>query len=142
MEEGGKEEEATRACGGAATFAQHRDVMLEVMPGDEAWTRLTGAVEGFDCLLGEQSSGEELRGQPFFLESPSAARPCPTSRALTGQAIGVKVSAIADIFPSVSQRVRMMSAAISCVRIDGLRGPLRVGPRAAGLPGRTALRRS
>jgi hypothetical protein len=44
--------------------------MLEVMPGDEAWTRLTGAVEGFDFLLGEKSSGEGLRGQPFFLDSP------------------------------------------------------------------------
>jgi hypothetical protein len=66
LEEVGNEEETTRACGREAPFEQRRDVMLEVMPGDEAWTRLTGAVEGFDFLLGEKSSGEGLRGQPFF----------------------------------------------------------------------------
>ena len=70
MEEVRNEEEAPRACGREATFEQRRDVMLEVMPGDEAWTRLTGAVEDFDFLLGEKSSGEGLRGQPFFLDSP------------------------------------------------------------------------
>jgi len=70
LEEVGNEEEATRACGREATFEQRRDVMLEVMPGDEAWTRLTGAVEGFDFLLGEKSSGEGLRYQPFFLDRP------------------------------------------------------------------------
>ena len=70
LEEGGNEAEATRACGREATFAQRRDVMLEGMLGDEASTRLPGAVEGCDFLVGEQASGEGLRGQPFFLESP------------------------------------------------------------------------
>jgi len=70
LEEVGNEEEATRAGGREATFAQRRDVVLEVMAGDEAWTRRTGTVEGFDFLLGEKASGEGLRGQPFFLESP------------------------------------------------------------------------
>ena len=44
--------------------------MIYVMPGDEAWARLTGAVEDFDLLLGEKSRGEGLRGQPFFLDRP------------------------------------------------------------------------
>ena len=70
MEEVGNEEEATRACGREATFEQRRDVVLDVMPGDEAGAWLTGAVEDFDLLLGEKSSGEGLRYQPFFLDRP------------------------------------------------------------------------
>jgi hypothetical protein len=70
LEEVGNEEEATRTCGREATFEQSRDVVLEVMPGDEAGAWLTGAVEDFDLLLGEKSSGEGLRYQPFFLARP------------------------------------------------------------------------
>jgi len=70
LEEVGNEEEATRACGREATFEQRRDVVLDVMPGDEAGAWLTGAVEDCDLLWGEQSSGEGLRYPPFFLERP------------------------------------------------------------------------
>ena len=70
MQEVGNEEPTTRACGREATFEQSRDVVVDVVPGDEAGAGLTGAIEDFDLLLGEKSRGEGLRYQPFFLERP------------------------------------------------------------------------
>jgi len=55
LQEGGHEEPTTRARGREATFAQGRDVMGDVVPGDDAWTGLAGPVEDVDLLLGEQS---------------------------------------------------------------------------------------
>ena len=55
MQEGGNEEPTTRARGREATFEQSRDVMVDVVPGDDAWTWLASTVEDFDLLLGEQS---------------------------------------------------------------------------------------
>ena len=70
MQEVGNEEPTTRACGREATFEQSRDVVVDVVSGDDAWAWLAGTVEDFDLLLGEQSRCKGLRGQPFFLESP------------------------------------------------------------------------
>ena len=70
MQEVGNEEPTTRARGREATFEQSRDVMVDVVPGDDAWTWLASTVEDFDLLLGEKSSGEGLRYQPFFLDRP------------------------------------------------------------------------
>jgi len=70
LQEIGNEEPTTRARGREATFEQRRDVMVDVVPGDDAWAWLAGTVEDFDLLLGEQSRCKGLRCQPFFLESP------------------------------------------------------------------------
>ncbi len=51
----GNEEPTTRARGRETTFEQSRDVMVDVVPGDDAWAWLAGTVEDFDLLLGEQS---------------------------------------------------------------------------------------
>jgi len=55
LQEGGNEEPTTRARGREATFEQSRDVMVDVVPGDDAWSWLAGPVEDVDLLLGEQS---------------------------------------------------------------------------------------
>ena len=55
MQEGGNEDPTTRARGREATFEQSRDVMVDVVPGDDTWTWLASTVEDFDLLLGEQS---------------------------------------------------------------------------------------
>lgn len=55
MQEGGNEEPTTRARGREATVAQSRDVMVDVVPGDDAWAWLAGTVEDFDLRLGEPS---------------------------------------------------------------------------------------
>ena len=55
MQEIGNEEPTTRARGREATVAQSRDVMVDVVPGDDAWTGLAGPVEDVDLLLGEPS---------------------------------------------------------------------------------------
>ena len=55
MQEVGNEAPTTRARGREATFEQSRDVMVDVVPGDDAWTWLASTVEDFDLLLGEQS---------------------------------------------------------------------------------------
>jgi hypothetical protein len=44
--------------------------MVDVVSGDDAWTRLTGAVEDVNLLLREESSWKRLRGQPFFFARP------------------------------------------------------------------------
>ena len=70
MEEVGNEEEAPRAGGGQPAFEQSGDVMLDVVPGDDAWARLAGAVEDVDLLCGEKSGGEWRGRQPFFFARP------------------------------------------------------------------------
>ena len=55
MQEVGNEEPTTRARGREATFEQRRDVMVDVVPGDDAGAWLASTVEDFDRLLGEQS---------------------------------------------------------------------------------------
>jgi len=55
LQEVGNEEPTTRACGREATFEQSRDVVVDVVSGDDAWAWLAGTVEDFDLLLGEQS---------------------------------------------------------------------------------------
>lgn len=55
MQEVGNEEPTTRARGREATVEQSCDVMVDVVPGDDAWAWLTSTVEDFDLLLGEQS---------------------------------------------------------------------------------------
>ena len=55
MQEGGNEAPTTRARGREATVAQRRDVMGDVVPGDDAGAWLAGTVEDCDLLLGEQS---------------------------------------------------------------------------------------
>jgi hypothetical protein len=55
LQEVGNEEPTTRARGCETTFEQSRDVMVDVVPGDDAWAWLAGPVEDFDLLLGEQS---------------------------------------------------------------------------------------
>ena len=70
MQEVGNEEPTTRARGRETTFEQSRDVMVDVVPGDDAWAWLAGTVADVDRLLGEQSRCKGLRCQPFFLESP------------------------------------------------------------------------
>jgi hypothetical protein len=42
--------------------------MFDVVPGDDAWTRLAGAIEDFYLFLSEESCRKGLRGQPFFLD--------------------------------------------------------------------------
>ncbi len=54
MQEGGHEEPTTRTRGREATFEQSRDVMVNVVPGDDAWAWLAGIVEDVDLLLSEQ----------------------------------------------------------------------------------------
>ena len=40
-----------------AVLQEGGDVMLDVMPGDDAWAWLAGAVEDFDLLFGQESGG-------------------------------------------------------------------------------------
>ena len=70
MEEVGNEEKATSAGGSQPACEQGGDIMLDVMPGDDAGARLAGAVEDFDLLCGQESGGEWRGRQPFFLERP------------------------------------------------------------------------
>ncbi|MDH3604944.1 MAG: hypothetical protein OEU26_35520 [Candidatus Tectomicrobia bacterium] len=70
MQEVRNEEKATRAGGGQAAPQQGRDVMLNVMLGNDAWTGLAGAVEDFDLLLGQESGGQWRGCQPFFFARP------------------------------------------------------------------------
>ncbi len=70
MKEIGDEEKATRTSRGEPAFEQGGDVMVDAVPGDNAWARLAGAVEDFDCLLGKEPGRECGRGQPFFLDRP------------------------------------------------------------------------
>ena len=142
MQEGGDEEKATRTGGRESALKQSSDVMRAVVPSDNAGTRLAGAVEAGDLLLSQEPRRDGGRWQPFFLERPSSASTCPTSLALTGQPMWVKVSAIAYIVPWVSQRARMMSASIALVRFVGVCGPVRVGKRSAAVPWRPAWRLS
>jgi hypothetical protein len=63
----GDEEKATRAGGGEPTFEQGGDVMFDIVPGDDTWPRLAGAVEDFDLFWSQESGRKGLRDQPFFL---------------------------------------------------------------------------
>lgn len=49
---------------------QSGDVMFDVVPGNDAWTRLAGAVEDFDLLFGKEAGRECGLWQPFFLDRP------------------------------------------------------------------------
>ncbi len=142
LHKGGKEEKATRTGGGEPAFAQGGDVMRAVVPGDDAGRGRAGAVEDVDLFFGQKPSRAGGRCQPFFLDRPSSARTCPTSRALTVAPIWVTVSAISYLLPWVSKRVRMMRASTSLVRFDEVWGPVRLGKRSAAIPWRTALRLS
>jgi len=53
LQEVGNEEPTTRARGREATFEQSRDVMVDVVPGDDASAWLASTVEDFDLLWGE-----------------------------------------------------------------------------------------
>lgn len=53
MQEVGNEEPTPRARGREATFEQSRDVMVDVVPGDDAWAWLASTVEDFDLFWGE-----------------------------------------------------------------------------------------
>ena len=44
--------------------------MFDVGPGNDAWTRLAGAVEDFDLLFGTAAGREGGLRQPFFLDRP------------------------------------------------------------------------
>jgi hypothetical protein len=70
LQEVGNKEEAASASRRQPAFQQGGDVVLDVVAGDDAWARLTGAVEGFDLLFDEESGRKGLRGQPFFFERP------------------------------------------------------------------------
>jgi hypothetical protein len=70
LKEIGDEEKATRTSRGEPAFEQGGDVMVDAVPGDNAWARLAGAVEDFDGLLGKEPGRECGRGQPFFLDRP------------------------------------------------------------------------
>lgn len=70
MEEVGHKKQASGARGCKAAFEQRREVMVDVMPSDDAWARLAGTIEDFNLLLSEESGRKGLRGQPFFLERP------------------------------------------------------------------------
>ena len=52
MQKVGNEEKATRAGGRESALEQGYDVMLDVVPGDDAGMGLAGAVEDFDLLFG------------------------------------------------------------------------------------------
>jgi len=45
--------------------------MLNVVAGDDAWTRLAGAAEDFDLLFGEEPRRKRCEYQLFFLTGPS-----------------------------------------------------------------------
>jgi hypothetical protein len=66
----GNEEKATRTGGGEPAFEQGCDVMLDVVPGDDAGMGRAGAVEDFDLFFGQKPSREGGRCQPFFLDRP------------------------------------------------------------------------
>lgn len=70
MQEVGDEEKAARTGGRESAFEQGSDVMLDVVPSDNAGTRLAGTVEDFDLLLSQEPSRDGGRGQPFFLDRP------------------------------------------------------------------------
>jgi len=56
LEAVGNEEKAARTGGCEPAFEQGSDVMLDVVPSDNAGTRLAGAVKDFDLLLRQESS--------------------------------------------------------------------------------------
>jgi len=70
LEEIGDEEKATSAGRGEPALEQSGDVMFDVVPGNDAWTRLAGAVEDFDLLFGKEAGRECGLWQPFFLDRP------------------------------------------------------------------------
>ncbi len=70
MQKVGNEEKATCTGGREPTVEQGRDVMLDVMAGDDAGMGRAGAVEDFDLFFGQKPSREGGRCQPFFLERP------------------------------------------------------------------------
>ena len=70
LQEVGNEEEAARASRGQPALEEGGDVMLDVVPSDNAGTRLAGAVEDVNLLLSQEPSREGGRRQPFFLDRP------------------------------------------------------------------------
>ena len=52
------EKKATRTGGREPAFEQSSDVMLDVVPSDNAGPRLAGAIEDFDLLFGQEPSGK------------------------------------------------------------------------------------
>ena len=69
-EERGDEAKATSAGRGAPACAQGGAVMFAVVPGNDAWTRLAGAVEDVDLLFGQEAGRECGLWQPFCLDRP------------------------------------------------------------------------
>ena len=65
----GEEEEAPRAGGGQPAFEQGRNVMLDVMPGDEMRVWLAGAVQNFDLLFGQEAGREGVGVRRFFCQA-------------------------------------------------------------------------
>ena len=70
MEEVGDEEKATCTGGREPALEQGGNVMFEVVPGNDAWTRLAGTVKDLDLLFGKEAGRECGRCQPFFLDRP------------------------------------------------------------------------
>ena len=66
---GGDEEKAARTGGREVAFEQGSDVMLDVVPRDNAGTRLAGAVEDFDLLLSQGRAGLGEVSAVFFGEA-------------------------------------------------------------------------
>lgn len=70
LQEVGNEEEAARAGRGQPALEEGGDVMLDVVAGDDAGTRLAGAVKDFDGLLGKEPGRRCRLCQAFFLDRP------------------------------------------------------------------------
>jgi hypothetical protein len=52
VQKGREEKKATRTGGRESALEQSSDVMLDVVPSDNAGTRRAGAIEDFDLLCG------------------------------------------------------------------------------------------
>jgi hypothetical protein len=70
LQEAGNEEEATSAGGGEPACEPGSDLILDVVPGDDMWARLAGAVEDFDFLFGKEAGWEGRGCQTFFFDRP------------------------------------------------------------------------
>ena len=70
LEQVREEEESASARGREPALEQRGHVVLDIMAGDDDLLGLTGAVEDFGLLLGEEPGREGLAGQPFFLDRP------------------------------------------------------------------------
>jgi len=70
LEEVREKEEAPSAGGRQPAFEEGDDVMLNVVPGDDAWAWFAGAVQDFDLFLGQESSGQGRVYDLFFFDRP------------------------------------------------------------------------